>query len=70
MFFQHSSELAIQATLFLAQQAPGKLSPVREIAAGYQSDDGGHRPDVVLVPRRQQPPAVKIEDFPLVRVHR
>lgn len=33
VLFQHSSELAIQATLFLAQQAPGKLSPVREIAA-------------------------------------
>ena len=33
MLFQHSSELAIQATLFLAQQAPGKLSPVHEIAA-------------------------------------
>jgi Rrf2 family iron-sulfur cluster assembly transcriptional regulator len=32
MLFQHSSELAIQATLFLAQQAPGKLSPVHEIA--------------------------------------
>lgn len=33
MFLQHSSELAIRATLFLAQQAPGKLSPVHEIAA-------------------------------------
>lgn len=33
MLFQHSSELAIRATLFLAQQAPGKLSPVHEIAA-------------------------------------
>lgn len=33
MLLQHSSELAIRATLFLAQQAPGKLSPVREIAA-------------------------------------
>ena len=32
MIFQRSSELAIQATLFLAQQAPGKLSPAREIA--------------------------------------
>jgi Rrf2 family iron-sulfur cluster assembly transcriptional regulator len=32
MLLQHSSELAIQATLFLAQQAPGKLSPVHEIA--------------------------------------
>ncbi len=33
MLFQHSSELAIRATLFLAQQVPGKLSPVHEIAA-------------------------------------
>lgn len=33
MLFQHSSELAIRAILFLAQQAPGKLSPVHEIAA-------------------------------------
>jgi Rrf2 family iron-sulfur cluster assembly transcriptional regulator len=33
MLFQHASELAIRATLFLAQQAPGKLSPVHEIAA-------------------------------------
>jgi Rrf2 family iron-sulfur cluster assembly transcriptional regulator len=33
VLFQHSSELAIRATLFLAQQAPGKLSPVHEIAA-------------------------------------
>lgn len=33
MLFQHASELAIRASLFLAQQAPGKLSPVHEIAA-------------------------------------
>lgn len=33
MILQHSSELAIRAALFLAQQAPGKLSPVHEIAA-------------------------------------
>jgi Rrf2 family protein len=32
MLFQHGSELAIRATLFLAQQAPGKLSPVHKIA--------------------------------------
>ncbi len=32
MLFQHSSELAIRAVLFLAQQAPGKLTPVHEIA--------------------------------------
>lgn len=30
--FHHSSELAIRAMLFLAQQAPGKLSPVHEVA--------------------------------------
>ena len=33
MLFQHSSELALRAALFLAQQVPGKLSPVHEIAA-------------------------------------
>ena len=33
LLFQHASELAIRATLFLAQQAPGKLSPVHEIAS-------------------------------------
>jgi Rrf2 family protein len=33
MIFQHSSELALRAALFLAQQVPGKLSPVHEIAA-------------------------------------
>lgn len=33
MILQRSSELAIRAALFLAQQAPGKLSPVHEIAA-------------------------------------
>jgi Rrf2 family protein len=33
MLCQRSTELAIRATLFLAQQAPGKLSPVHEIAA-------------------------------------
>jgi Rrf2 family transcriptional regulator, iron-sulfur cluster assembly transcription factor len=33
LLLQHASELAIRATLFLAQQAPGKLSPVHEIAA-------------------------------------
>lgn len=33
MVLQHASELALRATLFLAQQAPGKLSPVHEIAA-------------------------------------
>lgn len=33
MIFQHSSELAIRAAVFLARQAPGKLSPVHEIAA-------------------------------------
>lgn len=33
MLFQHASELAIRATVYLAQQAPGKLSPVHEIAA-------------------------------------
>ena len=32
MIFQHSTELAIRAALYLAQQAPGKLTPVREIA--------------------------------------
>ena len=33
MIFQYSTKLAIRAALFLAQQAPGKLSPVHEIAA-------------------------------------
>jgi Rrf2 family protein len=33
VLFQHASELAIRAAVFLAQQAPGKLSPVHEIAA-------------------------------------
>jgi len=33
VLFRHASELAIRATVFLAQQTPGKLSPVREIAA-------------------------------------
>lgn len=33
MIFQHASELAIRAALYLAQQAPGKLTPVHEIAA-------------------------------------
>ena len=33
MLLQHASELAIRATHFLAQKAPGKLSPVHEIAA-------------------------------------
>ena len=33
MLFQHASELALRATLFLAKQAPGKLTPVHEIAA-------------------------------------
>ncbi len=32
MFWQHSSELALRAALFLAAQPPGKLSPVHEIA--------------------------------------
>ena len=33
MLFQHASELAIRATVFLARQESGKLSPVHEIAA-------------------------------------
>ncbi len=33
MILQRSSELAIRAAVFLAQQTPGKLSPVHEIAA-------------------------------------
>ncbi|SRR5579885_3890622 len=33
ILFQHSSELAIRAMTFLAQQSPGKLTPVHEIAA-------------------------------------
>ncbi len=33
IILQRSSELGIQAALFLAQQTPGKLSPVHEIAA-------------------------------------
>jgi Rrf2 family transcriptional regulator, iron-sulfur cluster assembly transcription factor len=32
MILQRSSELGIRAALFLAQQPPGKLSPVHEIA--------------------------------------
>lgn len=32
MLFHRSSEIAIQAVLFLAQQPPGKLTPVHEIA--------------------------------------
>ncbi len=34
MLYNHTSELAIRATLFLALQPPGKLSPVHEIAKG------------------------------------
>ena len=34
MLYTHSSELAVRATLFLALQPPGKLSPVHEIARG------------------------------------
>jgi Rrf2 family protein len=33
MILHRSTELAIRAALFLAQQSPGKLSPVHEIAA-------------------------------------
>ena len=33
MVFQHASELAVRATLFLAKQPPGKLTPVHQIAA-------------------------------------
>ena len=33
MLFNRSTEVAIQALVFLAQQAPGKLSPTHEIAA-------------------------------------
>lgn len=33
MLFHRSTEVAIQALIFLAQQAPGKLSPTHEIAA-------------------------------------
>jgi len=33
MLFQHASEIAIRATVFLAEQSPGKLSPIREVAA-------------------------------------
>ena len=33
MVFQHASELAVRATLFLAKQPPGKLTPVHKIAA-------------------------------------
>jgi Rrf2 family transcriptional regulator, iron-sulfur cluster assembly transcription factor len=33
VIFQHSSELAIRAACYLAQQPPGKLTSVREIAA-------------------------------------
>jgi Rrf2 family protein len=33
MILQRSSELAIRAAFFLAQQVPGKLTPVHEIAA-------------------------------------
>jgi len=32
MLYSHTSELAIRATLYLALQPPGKLSPIREIA--------------------------------------
>src|SRR5574341_246115 len=34
MLYSHSSELAIRATLYLALQPPGKLSPIRAIAQG------------------------------------
>jgi len=33
MVLQHASELAVRATLYLAKQPPGKLTPVHEIAA-------------------------------------
>ena len=33
MLFQRSTEVAIRALVFLAKQAPGKLSPTHEIAA-------------------------------------
>lgn len=32
MLYGHATELAVRATLYLALQPPGKLSPVREIA--------------------------------------
>lgn len=34
MLYRHTSEIAIRAALFLAQQPPGKLSTVQEIAVG------------------------------------
>ena len=33
LIMQRSTEVAIQALIFLAQQAPGKLSPTHEVAA-------------------------------------
>ena len=34
MLYSHASELALRAVLYLAQQPPGKLSPVHEVARG------------------------------------
>jgi len=39
MLFQRASELAVRAMVFLARQDPGKLSPVREIAADSSASE-------------------------------
>ncbi len=48
MIYNHTSELAIRATLYLALQPPGKLSPIRQIAR----DTGLPGPYLAKITRR------------------
>jgi Rrf2 family protein len=48
VIYSHSSELAIRATLYLALQPPGKLSPIRQIAR----DTGLPGPYLAKITRR------------------
>jgi Rrf2 family transcriptional regulator, iron-sulfur cluster assembly transcription factor len=48
VIYSHTSELAIRATLYLALQPPGKLSPIRQIAR----DTGLPGPYLAKITRR------------------
>ncbi len=48
MIYSHTSELALRATLYLALQPPGKLSPIRQIAR----DTGLPGPYLAKITRR------------------
>ena len=53
----------------LLHETAGGVVPVDDVAISNRADDGGHRPDVIVMPGAEQAPANQIVDGALVLGH-